>query len=188
MANAMASVLGPGVLPLAELCAARLDGELFAVDERFAPVDEPDGVWLRASALRALVGQRFIAELDSALWVHGVHSSPPPVHTVCVTRADRIKFPPSPRVVVREIGHSPGDVEVIAGLRVTTIARVLFDLAFAGGPDVSEVAGRLVSARPDLVSACVDRLSDAPKVPGKTAALVRLTEWKRSADATGVPE
>ncbi|MHA7986568.1 type IV toxin-antitoxin system AbiEi family antitoxin [Rathayibacter sp. CAU 1779] len=186
MSNAMAAVLGPGVLPLAELCAARLDGELFAIDERFAPVDEPDGVWLRAAALRALVGGRFIAELDSALWVHGLHPSPPPMHTMCVTRADRIKFAPSPRVAVREIAHAPGDLEVIAGLRVTTTSRVLFDLAFMEGRDASAEAMRLLAAHPELMSACLGRVADSPKVPGKTAAMARLIEWKRSVDAAGI--
>ena len=73
----MASVLSPGPLPLAQLHAARLDGELFTVDERFSPVDEVETAWLRARALRSVAGSRMIAELDSAMWVHGLLALPP---------------------------------------------------------------------------------------------------------------
>ena len=44
-------MLGTDDLPLAELCAARIDGDLFAIDEGWAPIDEPDLPSLRAAVV-----------------------------------------------------------------------------------------------------------------------------------------
>lgn len=174
----MASVLCPGgVLAVAELNAARLDGELFAVDEAFAPVDEVDDTRLRASALSELIGTRLIAELDSALWIHGIRSLPPALHRVCVSRSDRLKFAPSPRFVVREVTHGPCDIERIGELRVTTPARILFDLSVLGGEQAPRDASGLLQRWPHLATECVERVEAAPNLPGKIAALARLREW-----------
>ncbi len=177
MANAMASVLAPGVLGVAELSSARLDGELYCVDERFAPVDEVDATPLRATALRGEAGPRLIAELQSALWVHGVRAFPPVVHTMCVARSERLKFSPGPRFVVREMTHAPGDVAELAGLRVTVPARILYDLAFAPGTVVDRDALELLARWPQLSRECAERIAGVRNLPGKTAALQRLEKW-----------
>lgn len=179
----MASILGPGSLSLAELYAARLDGELFSVDERFSPVDEADTTWLRAAALRSVAGTRMIAEIDSALWIHGLRAVPPAVHTMCVGRSDRIKFPPSRRFVLREVTHAPGDVAEVAGLRVTVPARILYDLAFAEQAGAAGSASALLTRWPELCETCARRVADAPNLPGKGTALRRLAEWKAGVDA-----
>jgi hypothetical protein len=174
----MASVLRPGgVLAVAELSAARLDGEVFCVDEAFAPVDEVDCGGLRALAMLELTGTRMIAELDSALWINGIHPAPPSVHRVCVARTDRMKFAPSPRFVVREVTLRPGDVESISGMRVTVPARILFDLAVLGGSDSSSDAAALLERWPTCLHACVSRVEKTRNLPGKNAALARLREW-----------
>lgn len=184
----MASVLRPGgVLAVAELNAARLDGELFAVDEAFAPVDEVDDTRLRATALLELIGTRLIAELDSALWIHGIRTLPPPLHRVCVSRSDRLKFAPSPRFVVREVTHSPHDVERVGELRVTAPARILFDLSVLGGDQTPRDAAALIERWPQLATECVARVEEAPNLPGKIAALARLREWMAEAGVTRQP-
>ena len=177
MARAMASVLGPGPLSVAELHAARLDGELYTVDERFSPVDEAETAWLRATAMRSVAGTRMIAELDSALWIHGLLAYPPAVHTVCIARSDRIKFPPSRRFALREVTHAPGDITEIAGLRVTVPGRILYDLAFAESADAALRAHGLLVRWPDLADACARRIAAAPNLPGKGMALRRLALW-----------
>ena len=53
-------VLDTHDLPLAELCAARLDGELFAIDDGWAPLDEPDLPAFRA-AVTALPCPKILA-------------------------------------------------------------------------------------------------------------------------------
>lgn len=173
----MASVLGPGALALAELYAARLDGELFSIDERFSPVDEADTTWLRATALRSVAGIRMIAELDSALWVHGLLAFPPRVHTMCVGRSDRVKFPPSPRFSLREVTHAASDTAEIAGLRVTVPARILHDLAFREQLGTAEAARRILARWPQLAESCSRRIGGAPNLPGKGLALRRIAAW-----------
>ena len=180
MTHAMASVLGPGALALAELYAARLDGELFSIDERFSPVDEADTIWLRATALRSIAGIRMIAELDSALWVHGLLAFPPRVHTMCVARSDRVKFPPSPRFSLREVTHAAGDTAEIAGLGVTVPARILHDLAFREQRGTAEAARRILARWPQLAESCSRRIADAPNLPGKGLALHRIATWSSS--------
>ena len=178
MAQAMASVLhGDGVLGVAELTAARLDGEVFRVDEAFAPVDEVEGPALRGAALRGLTGTRLIAELDSALWILGVRPGVPALHRVCVTRCDRMKFAPSPRFVVREVTLSADDVSEVGGMRVTVPARILFDLALAGGPRAEEDAAVLLARWPSCLDDCAGRLGNVRNLPGKNAALARLASW-----------
>jgi len=182
MTGAMASVLTPGVLTVAELCSARLDGELFAVDEAFAPVDEAESAWMRAGVLRGVTGGRLTAELDSALWVRGVVARAPSRHTMCVARSNRLKFAPSPRIAVREMGHEPGDVEVIAGLCVTMPGRILFDLALLDGEERARDAVALMLRFPEIVEPCVRRVDEARSVPGKLRGEDRLRRWRIGAE------
>lgn len=179
----MPSLLGPGVLSLAELHAARLDGELYGLDELFAPVDEADTAWRRAAALRCMTGTRMIAELRSAMWIHGLRPFPPAVHTVCVGRSERVKFAPSPRVVVREMTHVGGDTVEIAGLRVTVPERIVYDLAFLGDAVAADDAVRIIAASPWLADRCARRIRDARNLPGKGRALRRLAEWREPVGA-----
>ena len=66
----------PGVLfhsdlPEAELHAAKLDGELYPVDQCFSPIDTIEGRWNRARALLLTVPARLIAEQRTAAWIYG---------------------------------------------------------------------------------------------------------------------
>ena len=174
----MASVLRPGrALGVAELSAARLDGEVFEIDEAFAPVDEAEGIVLRALALRGVTTPRMIAELDSALWIRGIRFRPPAVHRVCVSRTDRIKFAPSPRLIVREVMHEPRDVEHVAGMRVTVPARILFDLALLAPSRVDDDARSIIERWPEAVDGCLNRLERTRNLPGKRVAFQRIDRW-----------
>ena len=88
--------------PLAELCAARLDGELFGdrrrlgAGRRARPARVPRG---RARALR--VPARAHRRALSAAWVHGALDAPPAVAQFCVAaraRASPCSRPPARRV------------------------------------------------------------------------------------------
>jgi hypothetical protein len=178
MAASLAPVLAPGILGVAELHAARLDGEVFLVDECFAPIDEVDSPWLRARALACIVPPRHVAELDSALWIHSIRARPPSLHRLAVPRNDRAKYPPSIRCVVREIDHAPHESVIISGLAVTTLERTLFDLAMAGGDRDADVLA-LLARSPGAGKACMNRLTASVKLPGKLDALGRLERWRR---------
>ena len=127
------AVLTPGTLPPAELAAARLDGELFAVDESWVCADEPDGPGLRAAALSALLPRsvtvaRFVMMGLTAAWLHGATDAPPWQHEICSRRDERARLWLPPRFMLRELSVVEGDECRIGGLRVTTPSRTAFDL------------------------------------------------------------
>ncbi|PPH99200.1 hypothetical protein C5C95_07360 [Rathayibacter sp. AY1B7] len=123
------SVLLPGHLPLAELCAARLDGELVALDEGFLVADLPLGASERAASLRSLLPRGAVADRLSAAWVHGATHGPPPVHSASIDRRKRRQAPSNPRLRCHEVLLDEDDVVLLGGAPVTSPARTLIDLA-----------------------------------------------------------
>jgi hypothetical protein len=115
-------------LSLAELCSARLDGQVFQVADSWCVIDEIDGCSNRALAASQLVPPRAIAEQLTAAWIYGV-ASEPRRHQFCVLIGARTTALWSPRARVREIVRTPDDVRTIAGVRVTTPLRTAVDLA-----------------------------------------------------------
>ncbi|GHD39791.1 hypothetical protein [Mycetocola manganoxydans] len=125
-------VMAPGILPLAELSAARLDGDLFAVDECWVCADEPDGSEIRAEALSRLLppsSDRLIVMGISAAWLHAATDVPPPRHEACSRLGERSTPMLTRRFVLRELLLADADVERIGPVRVTTPVRTAFDLA-----------------------------------------------------------
>lgn len=121
-------VLSPADLPLAELLAARLDGELFGVGAAFAPVDELEQPLHRAASL-AEANPRLIAEQRTAAWIWGALPEPPARHEFCSTLAERVAHPTSRWLTVREVVLDADDIAVLAGRQVTTPLRTCVDLA-----------------------------------------------------------
>jgi transcriptional regulator with AbiEi antitoxin domain of type IV toxin-antitoxin system len=170
------SVLCERDLPLPELGAARLDGEVYAVDECFAPIDQANTSRARAHALWSLVGDRAIAEGESALWIYGHLSDPPQRHTLCVPRTNRTTVHRTGRMIVRETRMAPSDTRLIDRMRVTSPTRTAFDLvmgpAFGTGEHAALVwlIGRLGAD----AGACRSRIESTTHLPGRRAALERL--------------
>ncbi len=171
-------------MPLPELCAARLDGEVVALDECFVAVDTAIGADARAIALRSIVGGRAIAETISALWIYGIVPSPPSVHTVCLDRADRSASPHCLRVTVGQSRFLPGDVCTIGGMGVTSPLRTIYDLARGRRFTAIESEGiRLLIARFALTeAACRARVDAVRNLPGRHAALRRLHDLAGAAE------
>ncbi|MCX7521713.1 hypothetical protein OSC27_05395 [Microbacterium sp. STN6] len=115
-------------LPLAELCAARMDGEVFAIDECFAAIDEVERSALRAGSLASLIPAHAIAESASALWVYGIDRLPPPRHTLCVPISRRARIAPSARWHVSERVIRESEIERIGELRIVTPMFAALDL------------------------------------------------------------
>lgn len=127
------AVLTAGTLPPAELAAARLDGELFPVDESWVCADEPDRAELRAAALGALLPRshasaRLVMMGLTAAWLHGATNAPPWQHEVCARSGERASLWLPPRFTLRELSVADDDECRIGGLRVTTPVRTAFDL------------------------------------------------------------
>jgi hypothetical protein len=181
-------VLGTDDLPIAELCAARLDGELFAIDDGWAPVDEPDLPAFRAAVIALRTPRRLVIERLSAAWVHGGLATPPAVAQFCVPLSSRIAVIATHRAVVREVRIDETEIVALGGIRCTSLVRTGFDLLREPTLDdalVDDVIGTLIASHPDLGSALRRRLDGATRLPHKSSALTRLDRAETVAGAAG---
>lgn len=122
------AVLGTDDLPLAELCAARLDGELVVIAGGWVPVDEPDLPSLRALAIGGTPDGPIIERM-SAAWVLGARLEVPRVAQFCVPADARVADRPTPGRVLREVGIADDEIVLVGGCRCTSPLRTAFDLA-----------------------------------------------------------
>lgn len=177
MTPRLSAVLSCHDLPSAELGAARLDGEVFAIDECFSPIDEIEGREHRAMAIRQSFPARLIAERLSAAWVLGATPHPPRRHQFCVPIDSRVRPQVSPRFTVREVVIGEGDMLTLAGQVVTTPLRTIVDLArFSpefGTAERAAVAMLLYLGGLELRE-CREQILGRRKLPGKTVTLARL--------------
>ncbi|MDY0912080.1 type IV toxin-antitoxin system AbiEi family antitoxin [Rathayibacter festucae] len=169
------SVLIPGQLPLAELCAARLDGEVVALDEGFLLADLPLGPAERGAALLAVVPRGTVADRLSAAWVHGAMPAAPPVHSASIDRRNRLHPPMLARVRFHEVRLTDEDVTVLGGCSVTTPERTLIDLARTRGSCGDGLLRALAAATATPLERVLERLDGGAPVSGRRIALQRLT-------------
>jgi hypothetical protein len=171
------AVLSACDLPLPELQAARLDGELFAIDGCFSPIDEIEQQRHRAASLAAVVPARLIAEQHSAAWVHGALELPPARHEFCADTRARVR-PSAPPFSLREVVIDPEDVIEIGGIGVTTPLRTTLDLArFCVDFGMAErvIACRLMAIGRFEFEDCLAALNRRRNLPGKRQAIARLS-------------
>lgn len=180
-------VLSARDLPVAELHAARLDGELFSLDAVFCPVDEVEASALRAAALAAIMPARAIAEQRSAAWIWGALERPPERHELCASIDARVRPPAAMRVAVREVVIDELAIAEIGGMRVTTPLRTVVDIArFSETFGDRERAMTLALMRLGRfgVEACEADINGRRNLPNKKVAIARL----RAAVAGSQPE
>ena len=125
----LAPVLHAGDLPLAELCAARLDGELVRLDDAFLPIDAQHGPLERAWAAGRFWPRRLIAERATAAWIWGATATPPARHHLCASKDARARPAVPARSSVREVVISADEYALLGSVRVTTPLRTVADLA-----------------------------------------------------------
>jgi hypothetical protein len=181
------AVLGTRDLPLPELCAARLDGELFALGDGWCPVDEPDLPSLRAAAVAPRRPGLLIVERRSAAWVHGALPSPPAVSEYCIRYADRTTARVDFGCVVREVVIDESDVAAVGGVRCTTPLRTAFDLlrdVHADDDETVAIVGSLLDGEHGLEGRLRDRIESAHRLPHKARALARLDGSRRQPSLT----
>jgi len=176
------AVLSSQDLPLPELCAARLDGELFGLCDGFVVVDQPDHRNQRAAAVQIGQPDRVIAEQRTAAWIWGATQSPPWPHELCVGTSARVRSSGSGWANVREVVIEPSEIVIVAGLQVTTPLRTIVDLArFAipfGEHEVGIVKAMVASGLTRL-SDCRIALTQRRNLPNKRRALERLERCTR---------
>ncbi|GAA2221990.1 hypothetical protein N1031_02390 [Herbiconiux moechotypicola] len=166
-------------LPLAELHAARLDGELAPLDELFLPTDLRAGPGLRGEALQARVPPGHVVERLTAAWVHGATPLKPRRLQLCIDGAHRARVRPSAGELVRQVTLRRGDTEQAGPLRVTTAHRTALDLLRTGPPPdgaARRCIATLVLAAEGGADGVREALTRSFRVPHTRRALARLDE------------
>ncbi|WP_353828318.1 hypothetical protein [Agromyces sp. SYSU T0242] len=173
------AVLDSRDLPLAELCAARIDGELMRLGERWCPIDEPDLPALRAAAIAPATPTSTILERRSAAWVHGALAVPPRTIECCVPHTERVSVRSIPSGVrLREVAITPDEVASIGGIRCTRLDRTIYDLVRDphAAPEVVGIVAGLLAIGPGAGQRARERIERAHRMPHKSVALERLAE------------
>jgi hypothetical protein len=172
-------VLSRHDLPIAELAAARLDGELYRIDDCFSPVDEIEQPRHRARALGARLRDRLIAEQRSAAWIWGAIDSPPTHHELCAAIGARVRPPGVSWMTVREVVISPDEIATIEGILVTTPLRTAVDLARFSDTFESreaQIIRRLMRSGGFDIADCLDSMDRRRNLPNKRQAAHRLSQ------------
>jgi hypothetical protein len=171
------SALDDAELPLPELMAARLDGELYPLADAHCPIDQPETPQVRLAAVLAGRPSRVIAELGTAAWVWGALLLPPPRPELCVDLNARARPQPTGQPSVREVVVSAGDLRVLGDRSVTSPLRTAVDLARVRAPFTADDAGAVLQlariGRFGLAD-CETMMNRRRNLPGKRRALERL--------------
>jgi hypothetical protein len=183
MPSRLSPVLSPVLsrlnLPEAELYAARLDGELFAIDDCFSPIDEIECSRYRARSLLPLPSSRLVAERETAAWVLGAADRPPDHHQFCTDIAARVRVLSELRLDVREVVIDDVEILTVDGLRVTTPLRTAIDLARFNsnfGESDRVVVGALMTLGGFGEDDCAAAMNRRRNLPQKQRALARIRE------------
>jgi succinylarginine dihydrolase len=173
-------------MPIAELSALRLDGEVFPLGAGVVGADEPVTGHHRAAALGLRLPEKLIPERDSALWVHGFLAVEPSVPTVAMTRTDRTYAMNMQGLAVRETSLLPEECAELGGILVASLWRTLYDLAFQPEP-ISELIDDAMRdaahAHPQTLVAALGRVALDARNPGSRTAAARLRALEPRADA-----
>lgn len=164
-------------LPLPELQAAALDGEVFRVDRAFCSVAEFDVPWRRATALAEVFGREFIVCERSAAWVWGALACAPVTHDAYgQTRKGAHDVPTGLRV--RAVSTDESDLVDFGPVLVTAPARTIVDLARREQYDGStaDVVRFLASEHRVDRAACEAVLERTHTLPHRRRARHRLDE------------
>lgn len=161
-------------LPLPELLAARLDGDVYSVGDAFAPIDECEQPHHRARSIAVTVSPRLIAERATAAWIHGARPTPPAVHQVCTSYFARTRPAHERPLVLREVVIGPDEVESIGGIAVTTVLRTAIDLSRTEAGFERETVLSLLTMAGLEPQGVLDAVLSRPKLAGKRRAVARL--------------
>ncbi|WP_395243008.1 hypothetical protein ACGGZK_12715 [Agromyces sp. MMS24-K17] len=179
------SVLDADDLPLPELMAARLDGEVIGLGTAWVPVDEPDLATLRAAVLAKQLPEGLIADRRSAAWVLGALVVPPTPPQACVPYSARVATRTTFAHGIREVVIGDADIVTIGSMRCTGPHRTAMDLlrdVEASDAAAVAAAAAVLALDEGLADEVHERLVAAFRLPNKALALSRLTAARRLAE------
>lgn len=160
-------------LSRAELTAACLDGDLVELGEAYIPADAVETSALRAGSLLPVLGETLAATHLTAAWIHGALPQQPMRHTVQRAVPKRLHIVPDRQVLYRDLAVPAEELQLIGGVRVTTVPKTLADLSRVADDEHARAARLLAAVNPDAVSAAIDAL-DTGALPHKRTALAFL--------------
>ncbi|WP_194411625.1 hypothetical protein [Microbacterium cremeum] len=160
-------------LSRAELTAACLDGDLVELGDAYIPADAVETPALRAGSLLPVLGETLAATHLTAAWIHGALPRQPARHTVQRAVSRRLHVVPDRQVVYRDRALSAEDLQLIGGVRVTTVPKTLADLSRVDDDEHARAARLLAGADRDAVAAAIAGLEGAA-LPHKRAAMAFL--------------
>lgn len=181
MTSTTSPLLDDDMLPMVELLALCLDGQIYRVGDAFASADTPDGPELRAHAFARTAPAWAVADRRSAAWIHGTRACPPPVPQVCVPVSHRgggtlARLDTAYRTLAAD------ETAALAGIRVTTPLRTAHDLLCAPGrfADAEALEVRHLLALAGVTPAELDDRLRAGRQRGRDLARSRLPRVARA--------
>lgn len=163
-------------LSLAELSAARLDGDVVELGDAYIPADAVETPALRAGSLRDILGVTLAATHLSAAWIHGATPQPPTRHTVQRAVERRLHHVMGRRFVYRDVAVADDDLLLLGGVLVTTAVRTLADLARVDDTAHREAMLSLAAERPGLARDAARWLDEHRPLPRCRPAMAVLSQ------------
>lgn len=176
----LSPLIGTATLSIAELSAARLDGELYPLAEMFCPVDLPPFPATRAAGLAALLPEHAFVERLSAAWLHGALAEPPNPPQFALPSGIGARPRRSRAYALRQVVITERELLLIGGCRVTTPVRTLVDVLLDDelGTERAIAVARAVSVATGLSpAAALSALRSRYRLPNTTLAEERIRLW-----------
>lgn len=175
MLERLPAVLTETDLPGAELRAAALDGQLYAVGDGWRSIAEIDDEVGRATAVGHALGPGVVAAGRTAAWIWGARGAAPIPHEGVVVSPARVKFRGGGSVV-RQVVMDDDEVVAVSGVAVTTPARTIVDLVRRQAwTSTDETIARDVAAQRGVTRAEATAVLDRRgRLPHRARSLDRL--------------
>nr|WP_201469795.1 type IV toxin-antitoxin system AbiEi family antitoxin [Microbacterium hydrocarbonoxydans] len=172
--------LAGSALTVAELTAARIDGDLFEIGDGYIPADLVEARSTRASSIAHLIPIDTAASGPSAAWIHGAGDAPPAIHHVRRAVERRIRSTRRARIVLHDTSVASTELEVLGGVLVMTPARTMVDLALGLHRDESLMRWLVLLSEVDetLIDAAIRHIERLARVPGTKAAHAALVRTR----------
>lgn len=153
-------------IPLAELCAARIDGDVSAIGSAYCALDTVIDTQLRLRvALRGAPAGTIVAG-QTAAWVYGAQPCLPNRRTLCFAHHETPRIASSRDFLVRDVVITAEEVVLTPAGSITSPLRTASDLVRHNeAEDSPDVIARLVALATTDVESWAAELSARPPFP-----------------------